>query len=330
MATPKAKKGRSKANDLCCCEMKALRAEIDRRARGQRSSPVRSLSIPVGGALANAPTNVLVEELRGRQRAIYGTDDRKDIFQVTDAKILKVADSVVALVDAANLKKKNGRFRLKTTVYQEDCGLCASEPFATQPLGCDCSGFLVAPDVIATAGHCVTSKKALAKIRFVFGFRMINSKRARTDFGVNDVYEGAELIGRAQTDTGADWALVRLTRPVVGRAPVKVRTAGKITKGRTLFVIGHPNGLPAKFADKAQVRANSRPSFFVANLDTYGGNSGSPVFDAATRVVEGILVRGETDFVTVGDCDVSMICSEADCRGEDVTRSTVWAGRIPS
>jgi hypothetical protein len=281
-----------------------------------------------GGALQITPTDVLVDTLRGRQRAIYGSDDRQDLKDIGDEQVLAVAGSVVALVDLANLTKKNGRFHLDTTIYQEDYGLCDSEPFATQPLGCDCSGFLVAPDVIATAGHCVRSKKGLRNVRFVFGFRMITKTRARTVFGANDVYEGAELIGRAETETGSDWALIRLTRPVVGRTPLRVRTSGKIATGRTLFVIGHPNGLPAKYADGAQVRANSRSSYFVANLDTYGGNSGSPVFDAQTRVVEGILVRGGTDFVTVGDCDVSMVCRNEDCRGEDVTRSTVWAGRI--
>ena len=36
--------------------------------------------------------------------------------------------------------------------------------------------------------------------------------------------------------------------------------------------------------------------YFTANLDTYRGNSGSPVFNAITHKVEGVLVRGEQDF----------------------------------
>jgi hypothetical protein len=72
------------------------------------------------------------------------------------------------------------------------------------------------------------------------------------------------------------------------------------------------------------------PAFFVANLDTYGGNSGSPVFNSETHKVEGILVRGETDFTTIGACTVSMRCPNTGCRGEDCTRITEFAHLIPS
>ncbi|MEK7233144.1 MAG: S46 family peptidase [Elusimicrobiota bacterium] len=39
---------------------------------------------------------------------------------------------------------------------------------------------------------------------------------------------------------------------------------------------------------------SSNPGFFVANLDTYGGNSGSAVFNVETNLVEGILLRSES------------------------------------
>ncbi len=123
--------------------------------------------------------------------------------------------------------------------------------------------------------------------------------------------------------------LVRLDRPVPNHHPVTVRQSGKIVGGQSLFVIGHPNGLPTKFADDAKVRENTPASYFVANLDTYGGNSGSPVFNRENYQVEGILVRGDTDFVSHNGCNVSMVCPNTGCRGEDVTRATVWAAKIP-
>ena len=61
---------------------------------------------------------------------------------------------------------------------------------------------------------------------------------------------------------------------------------------------------------------------FTANLDDHGVNSGSPVFDAASMVVEGILVRGDTDFVIDGACMRSNVCSDAGCPGfEEASRS---------
>ena len=122
---------------------------------------------------------------------------------------------------------------------------------------------------------------------------------------------------------------MRLDRAAVGRKPVKLRSTGKINDKQSLFVIGHPCGLPQKYAPRARVRDNTPAPFFVANLDTYGGNSGSPVFNSTSSTVEGILVRGENDFVSQGTCYVSMVCPTTGCRGEDVTRATVLAGSIP-
>jgi hypothetical protein len=158
---------------------------------------------------------------------------------------------------------------------------------------------------------------------------MKDSSTPRTSFTADDVYEGAALIGRKLTASQTDWALVRLARSVVGRSPVAFRTAGKIAASQKLFVIGHPCGLPQKYAPGASVRNNTPAAFFVANLDTYGGNSGSPVFNATNIQVEGILVRGENDFVNNGSCYVSLVCPTTGCRGEDVTRATEWSGKVP-
>jgi S1-C subfamily serine protease len=304
------------------------RAGTDRtRAAGTKQAKPR---ISRHHGLHTVPSRQLVKAVQDRQRVIYGVDDRQDLYQVKSAKVKQVSDAVVALVKKSDLTRKaNGSYTLATTSYQQEYDLCGSEPFASQPLGCFCTGFLVKPDTIATAGHCVKSQADLAGIRFVFGFRMTNSATARNTFPAEDVYTGVKLIGRQQVDDGPDWALVRLDRPVQNHKPVSIRTSGKISSAQKLFVIGHPCGLPMKYAPGAAVRRNDADGFFVANLDTYGGNSGSPVFNGKTYRIEGILVRGENDFVSNGTCQVSLVCPSTGCRGEDVTRSTVWAPKIP-
>ena len=280
--------------------------------------------------LDDVPTQELTRLAQDRQRVVYGVDDRKDIYQVKSAKVRKAANAVVALVKASDLEADGrGGWTLATSSYKDEYRLCSSETFSSQPLGCFCSGFLVGPDVVATAGHCVKNNADLATMRFVFGFRMIDSSTPRTSFAADDVYEGAAVIGRKLTSTQTDWAVIRLARAVVGRSPVAFRTAGKIAAAQKLFVIGHPCGLPQKYAPGASVRDNTPAAFFVANLDTYGGNSGSPVFNATNHKVEGILVRGENDFVTNGSCYVSLVCPTTGCRGEDVTRASEWAGKVP-
>jgi hypothetical protein len=82
---------------------------------------------------------------------------------------------------------------------------------------------------------------------------------------------------------GADYALIRLDRMVVNHRIAHIRESGKINDGQAVHVIGHPKGLPLKFAGGAVVRENRYQAFFIANLDTYRGNSGSPVFNSTTH-----------------------------------------------
>src|SRR5690606_3208625 len=137
-------------------------------------------------------------------------------------------------------------------------------------------------------------------------------------------YSCAKIINRSLNGaTQDDWALLQLDRKVTDRSPLTYRTSGKPNVQDPLVVIGHPTGVPTKIADGANVRS-LKGTYFVANLDTFGGNSGSAVFNAETGVVEGILVRGTTDYVYDREqkCQVSNVCTNSGCRGEDVTYIT--------
>ncbi|MFC0666201.1 trypsin-like peptidase domain-containing protein [Azotobacter chroococcum] len=273
----------------------------------------------------------IARALKANQKVIYGTDDRLDIFDLSPGPNLDDVDSVVALFNRSDIiDNGNGTSTLQTRNFGTAQNLCPGERFREQPIGAFCSGFLVAPDVIATAGHCVNTSNA-ANVCFVFGFRMQNATTATTTIENKDIYRGASVIGRQEVSNGPDWALVRLDRPVNNHRVVKFRRAGTIPNGQAVHVIGHPVGLPTKFAGGATVRENQSNAFFIANLDTYGGNSGSPVFNSTTHEVEGILVRGEADFVAQGTCNISLVCPTTGCRGEDCTRTTEFAPlvRVP-
>ena len=279
--------------------------------------------------LAEYDLKTLQKELKRSQKLVYGVDDRQDLYQVADLSIRNLADSVVSLIDISSISDNgDGNSTISTVPFRISHNLCEGERFREQPTAPFCSGFLVAPDIIATAGHCVNQNN-LARTRFVFGFRMINETEANVVIPNNDILRGVALIVREEISTGADFALVSLDRPVTGHTIVPIRRSGNIDDGEEVFVIGHPSGLPLKFANGAQVRDNSPSSFFVANLDTYGGNSGSPVFNENKEIVEGILVRGDRDFVNLSGCRVSNVCPTTGCRGEDVTRTTEFADSVP-
>jgi len=87
--------------------------------------------------------------------------------------------------------------------------------------------------------------------------------------------------------------------------------------------------LPVKLSGGAAVRnLMGEVGYFTANLDTYGGNSGSAVFNNVTGEIEGVLVRGETDFVRQGNCRISYVCENNGCRGEDVTKASYVKQKI--
>lgn len=263
-------------------------------------------------------------------KVIYGNDHRLEVFEASPLH-QKLARSAVTMVPRNNIKPQyNGTVNLEQTSLsswmqsQSNAKFCSDEKFVDQPNPGMCSGFLIAPDLIITAGHCVEVFDFCNEYEWVFDFK-VNKKNLSAGEAISekDVYSCKKVLSNAlNMDLGLDYAIVQLDRQVEGREPLEIRTKGKIQDNSGIVVIGNPSGLPLKVAAGANVRDNSHPFFFSANLDTFQGNSGSAVFNAETGVVEGILVRGETDYVLDDErmCITSNKCEDDSCRGEDVSR----------
>lgn len=275
---------------------------------------------------------------------IYGNDDRVEIQDVQNLMIQNLGKSVAARVSNWSLDIREDKFSYSDSSLLSDMwagAVCADEKFASQPTVADCSGFLVGEDLLATAGHCALDGEGIVKneetfecqsASWVFDFKMQNGSANLKDINVKNLYNCKEVIIGKLTDD-EDFAIIKLDRKVIGRTPLKLRSSGKVDLNQEIFVIGHPSGLPMKYAGGAQVRENNNQFFFSTNLDTFGGNSGSPVFNALTHEVEGILVRGRTDYVDseyegnyctrVNTCDqdgTNCLQDDEDIDGEHVNR----------
>lgn len=277
------------------------------------------------------PLDGLVFPAHPRAEVIYGDDDRMDLFdQRLPDTWRDLARSTAILIKTEKLEVDPGRadyIKVTSETFGDAMNLCPNEPFREQPTPGYCSGFLVGPDILVTAGHCVSSMSRCQETSFVFDY---GYRDPLTDLGTvpaANVYSCSEVIVQeVDRETQSDFAVIRLDRVVEGRAALGFRKNDSISTGTELVVIGHPTGLPTKVAGGATVRrTNPTQPYFVANLDTYGGNSGSAVFNAKTGEVEGILVRGENDFRYVNGCTTSNICSNDGCRGEDVTKASIFA-----
>ena len=133
-----------------------------------------------------------------------------------------------------------------------------------------------------------------------------------TSFKLNQVYSCSKIFTQRYVYSNtevSDYAVIELDREVANYKPLKLRKFGFVAHNTPLVVVGHPMGLPMKATDGGVVsrmndieRENIFKSFllkrnyFTTNLDAYGGNSGSPVFNKKTGVVEGILVQGAEAF----------------------------------
>ncbi|WPU63279.1 ankyrin repeat domain-containing protein [Peredibacter starrii] len=286
-------------------------------------------------------------------RVIYGDDNRVEVYQASPLmqRLARSSATAVAKTDIIRNLFRPGMVQLKQKTLQDwlssadknnrskslftekarngaksGARFCDGERFTDQPNPGMCSGFLIAPDLLVTAGHCATEENFCEEYDWVFDFKVDPStKKAGLDIREEDVYRCKRVVSSSlNMDLGLDYGIIQLDRMVKGRAALNIRTDGQVFDFTNVTVIGSPSGLPQKVSGGAVVRKNTHPFYFTTNLDAFQGNSGAPVFNTKTGLVEGILVRGEEDFVLNYQkmCVSANRCKDNECRGEDVSRMT--------
>jgi len=202
-------------------------------------------------------------------------------------------------------------------------------------------------------------------VRFLFGYAVSRAGLLPSTFPAENVFTCKEIVAQVVKDDGhnivcrggrctqgepagkgADFALVRLDRPAEGRAPLAISRT-PITPGTAVGAIGYPSGMPVKIQERgASVRTVSRAGYFTTDLDTFGGNSGSPVFNLQTYKIEGVLVRGDSDYSYTAPGSTGTVVEDPRSpynynpgsanvyaqdggKGEDVTLSAVFQSLIP-
>ncbi len=265
-----------------------------------------------------------------QDKVIYGEDNRSLMSELSNddfGPMIESGRSILAQIPnwriTSNTKES---ISIQTKDLQTGLNICEGERFLNLPLVSACTAFLVGPDLIATAGHCVKDKYDCKKQTWVLDYDSemeFVSPSGSAVFPKEKTYACAELLGWSE-NAKLDYAIIRLDRKIEDRQPLKLRREGKTSSNESLVVIGHPVGMPKMMASNILIRDNTQTYNFKTNADTFSGNSGSPVLGIGSGLVEGILIRGDEDFqmdIDLG-CQRPAKCGDKECRGETVQRST--------
>jgi V8-like Glu-specific endopeptidase len=272
-------------------------------------------------------------------KVIYGSDDRRDFYEVEGEMIRESSRYSAAMVERKQLLPVGDRhFQIQFETVGKVFQLCPSEPVFNEPSFAQCSGVLVAPDVVATAGHCLRLQSECDETAFVFNQYVSGPKQPwNGEVAKADVYYCKRVIS-AEVGKRVDYAFLQLDRPAdffrpedppaPALAPVSPSASGKgddseTVKGDPLFMIGYPLGQPMKLTVNGVVRKAQKQTL-LTNLDAFYINSGSPVYNGRTGRLAGLLIQGEIDFnPTPEGCSVTNVCPSGGCGGETVVRMEV-------
>ncbi len=266
------------------------------------------------------------ESGRKGTKIIYGKDDRKDLYNVSNPLYLALADSTVAIFKDEDVNYSLFRgIQLRGGTFQQQKKVCNTEPFYDQPAGAYCSGTLIAKNLVLTAGHCIKSESDCQKSKIVFGFGITEKDVYPYRANRNEVYRCSHIVTRQESEDGRDYEVIELDRDVIDHKPIKIASAENANPALAsgVVMIGHPYGLPTKVDDGGSVLKNEHPHYFVATTDSYSGSSGSAVFNSKTGEIIGVLTSGEiNEFMDSypHKCFVSRVCGKKDCEGEKINR----------
>ncbi|MDA8886216.1 ankyrin repeat domain-containing protein [Bacteroidia bacterium] len=248
-------------------------------------------------------------------RGVFGADDRKEVNDVNGIADFTRATAVMIPKKNINGNRISGNtLRERLTYLHKSKIFDENVKFLDQPTCANCTGFLIAPDILVTAGHCIEKLEDAKDYAWVFDYTVDKVSTTGTSVSVkkSDIYYVEEVMSAYFQDisTYTDYSVLKLNRKSE-RAPYRFRTSDKVSSWDNVYTIGSPTGLPLKFADNAIVVDNTPTNWFKNSIDGFPGNSGGPVFNK-NGFIEGIHVRGAVelhdgtytgDYAYDKDCD---------------------------
>lgn len=260
--------------------------------------------------------------------------DLFDVRKINNKKIDELSKSVFTFIEKKLLisKLNSYEFSLKRS-FGQYIQLCKNENFINQLTpGTFCTGFLIGKDIALTAGHCAEDNEIedfCSKYYIVFDHVTNIDGTVSSALDKKSVFECKSILKRKKDIGVDDYLVLKLSKPAIGRTPLKIRTEGYISNNEKVFTMGYPKGLPLKVTAPAPIINNSEESRFTTAVSTLKGNSGGPIINAKTFEVEGIISAIDGVFPNMpdpkltgdfirsdsGKCYNTLVCREKDFCG---------------
>ncbi len=258
------------------------------------------------------PTSIAGQQLPGVEvaaqlpyKSIYGDDSRREVYK-SHTQFQEIArESIVALIPSSNIyTTSNGHVRLSSTEYgraqfridDRRMAFCDDVPFQKQPVAAQCTGTLVADDIVLTAAHCLAGKTC-EDVSLVFDYYLEDDNKM-VQMTSASVYPCQKVLAY-EFDGYRDFALLQLSRKTSSdRQPrPMIYTPSKVQKDNDILVVGTPDGLPFKVEAEAYIAFEPEwdEDVFYLYADIFKGNSGSASMNHDGEIL-GVITRAPWQF----------------------------------
>ena len=203
----------------------------------------------------------------------------------------------------------------------DELPLCQAEMDKEQPLVGNCSGVLIAPDLILTAGQCFMSEQSCRDFEWVFDYKGVTSN----DRSLNrdNIYSCKKIIHVDQREGQDNLAIIQLDRKVTDRNFLPINNEEPTSSIINSVVVGNSFSLSTNVTKPLETLNDS--VIFNITADEFFPNPGSALINIDTMRLEGVVIGTGGGFVIDPEnvCMKRNPCLDNSCSGTVVNNISI-------